>query len=161
MKKQKKTTAGSPILGYSEREEYLLALLIQHPELKTHCKDIVPEEFESSENREIFIAWLGSDKIELLKERLEPAIHEHLDSLLNKKLLNDKIELKYAGCVLELRVEFLRNRIKKVEAVLAHEAESGGTAAELAKLRELNIEDNIQLREVLAQKSRRRLEQRR
>jgi DNA primase len=157
--KQEVANQLQPLLS-SPVEEYCLALLLQHPELKTSTQELSPEYFENSENREIFIAWQRSDKIELLKERLEPAIHEHLDSLLNKKLLNDKIELKYAGCVLELRVEFLRNRIKKIEAVLAHEAESGGTAAELTKLRELNIEDNIRLREVLAQKSRRRLEQR-
>jgi hypothetical protein len=44
--------------------------------------------------------------------------------------------------------------------VLALEAQSGGTVAELAKLKELGIEVNSQLGQVLAQKSRRRSEQR-
>ena len=46
----------------------------------------------------------------------------------------------------------------KQEAVLALEAQSGGTTAELAKLKELGTEVNIQLAELV--KSRRRLEQR-
>ncbi len=148
-----------PILS-SPKEEYCLALLLQHPELKKKGDQLAPEYFQNSENREIFIAWQRSDKIELIKEKLEPAIHEHFDSLITRKLLSNNLEQKYADCVLDLRVEFLRSRIKKREAVLAHEAESGGTVAELAKLKELNIEDNIQLKEVFAQKSQRRLEQR-
>ena len=44
--------------------------------------------------------------------------------------------------------------------VLALEAQSGGTTAELAKLEELGIEVDRQLAEVVAQKSRRRLKQR-
>jgi DNA primase len=144
----------------SPKEEYCLALLLQHPELKHRDEELLPEHFENSENREIFIAWQQSDKIESIKEKLEPAIHEHLNSLITRNLLSTNLEQKYTECVLGLRVEFLRSRIKKREAVLAHEAEAGGTAAELAKLRELNIEDNSQLGEILAQKSRRRLEQR-
>ncbi|MFB0559426.1 MAG: DNA primase, partial [Dehalococcoidales bacterium] len=147
-------------LRSSPKEEYCLVLLLQHPELKHREEGLLPEYFENSENREIFIAWQQSDKIESVKEKLEPAIHEHLDSLITRNLLSNNLEQKYAECVLDLRVEFLRSRIKKREVVLAHEAEAGGTAAELAKLRELNIEDNSQLGEVLAQKSRRRSEQR-
>ena len=48
----------------------------------------------------------------------------------------------------------------KQEAVLDLEAQSGGTAAELAKLKELGIEVDRKLAEVVAQKSRRRLKQR-
>ncbi len=141
-------------------EENCLTLLLQHPELKEKEEGLSPEHFENSENREIFIAWRQSDKIESLKERLDPATHEHLDSLLGRKLSSNKIEQKYAECALRLREEFWRSRIRKIGAVLAHEAESGGTAAELTKLRELNIEANSQLREVFAQQSRRRFEQR-
>ena len=152
-------TAPRPILS-SPKEEYCLALLLQHPELKKRAEQLLPEYFQNSENREIFIAWQQSGKIESIKEKLEPAIHEHLDSLITRNLLRTNLEQKYAECVLDLRVQFLRSRIKKREAVLAHEAESGGTTAELAKLEELNIEDDIQLGEAFAQKSRIRLGQR-
>ena len=144
----------------SPKEEYCLALLLQHPELKYRPEGLLPEYFENSENREIFIAWQKSDKIESVKERLEPAIHEHLDSLITRNLLGTNLEQKYAECALELREKFLRSLTMKIEAVLALEAQSGGTVAELAKLKELGIEANSQLGEVLAQKSRRRLEQR-
>ena len=59
-----------------------------------------------------------------------------------------------------LREKFYRSLKNKQEVVLALEAQSGGAAAELAKLEELGIEVDRQLAEVVAQKSRRRLEQR-
>ena len=59
-----------------------------------------------------------------------------------------------------MREKFLRSLISKIEAVLAQEAESGGGAAELAKLKELDITANTRLAEVLAQKNRMKLEQR-
>jgi len=133
--------------------------LLQHPGLKDRHEGLLPEYFENSENREIFIAWQRSDKIKSLKERLEPATHEHLDSLLTRNLLSTEIEQKYAECALRLREKFLRSLAAKIEAVLALEAQSGGRAADLAKLKEQGIEVNIQLGEVFAQKSRRKLEQ--
>ena len=157
--KQETPTNRHPLLS-SPLEEYCLALLLHHPELKDRAEGLLAEYFENSENREIFIAWQQSDKIELVKEGLEPEIHQHLDSLLTRKLLSDKIEQKYAECALELRGKFLRSLTRKIEAVLAQEAESGGTTAELAKLRELGTTVNTQLAEVLAQKNRMRLEQR-
>jgi len=157
--KQEAATNRHPLLS-SPIEEYCLALLLQHPELRDRSESLLPEYFENSENHEIFIVWQQSDKIESVKERLGPEIHQHLDSLLTRKLLSDKIEQKYAECALELRGKFLRSLTRKIEAVLAQEAESGGATAELAKLRELGTTVNTQLAEVLAQKNRMRLEQR-
>jgi DNA primase len=156
--KQETPTSRQPLLS-SPVEEYCLALLLQYPELRNSARELLPEYFENSENREIFIAWQQSDKIEL-KEKLEPEIHEHFDSLLTRKLLSDKIEQKYAECALRLREKFFRSLTMKIQSVLALEAESGGGAAELAKLKEQGIEANTQLAEVLAQKNRMRLERR-
>ena len=147
-------------LRSSPLEEYCLALLLQHPELKHRQEGLLPEYFENSENREIFIAWQRSDKIELLKQELASEIHEHLDSLVTRNLLSTDIGQKYAECALRLREKFLRSLATKIEVVLTVEAQSGGKTAELAKLREQGIEVNIQLGEVLAQKSQSRLEQR-
>ncbi len=157
--KQEVATHLHPLLS-SPIEEYCLALLLQHPELKYRQEGLSPEYFETSENREILIAWQRSDKIESLKEGLDSATHEHLDSLLTRNLLSTKIEQKYAECALRLREKFLRSLATKIEAVLALEAQSGGRAADLAKLKEQGVEVNIQLGEVFAQKSRRRSEQR-
>jgi DNA primase len=141
-------------------EEYCLTLLLQHPELKGSAQGLLAEYFENSENREIFIAWQQSDKIELVKERLGPEIQEHLESLLTRELLGDKIEQKYAECALRLREEYYRSLMRKTGTVLALEAESGGRAAELAKLKEQELEAKTQLAEVLAQKNQMRLGQR-
>jgi DNA primase len=151
--------ARQPLLS-SPIEEYCLALLLQYPELRNSAKELLPEYFENSENREIFIAWQESDKIELVREKLGPEIHEHLESLLTRKLLGDKIEQKYAECVLRLREKYYRSLNMKIQQVLALEAEAGGTTAELAKLGELNMEANTRLAEVLAERNRMRLEQR-
>ena len=148
-----------PILS-SPKEEYCLALLLQHPELKKRAEQLSPEYFQNSESREIFIAWQRSGKIESIKEGLEPAMHEHLDSLLTKELSSTKIEQRYDECTLNLREEYFRSLARKIEAVLALEAQAGGKDAELAKLKEHGIEVNIQLGEVFAQKSRLRLGQR-
>jgi len=157
--KQEAAISQQPFLS-SRKEEYCLELLLQHPGLRDRSESLLPEYFENSENREIFIAWQQSDKIELVRERLEPEIHQHLESLLNRELLADKIEQKYAECVLDLREKYHRSLISKIGAVLALEAELGGGAAELAKLKELDITANTQLAEVLTQKNQMRLEQR-
>jgi DNA primase len=144
----------------SPREEYCLALLLQHPELKSRDEGLLPDYFENSENKEIFIACQQSAKIETIRKKLEPAIHEHLDSLATRQLLSNNLEQKYARCALDLREKSLRSLEMKIKTVLALEAQSGGTAAELAKLKELGTKVGSQLGEVKAQKSRRRFDQR-
>jgi len=136
-------------------EEYCLALLLQHPELKGYRQQPSAEYFQNSENREIFIAWQQASDLSSLKGELDPAIWEHLDYLLTKSLPPNQIEEKYTGTVLRLREGFLRGLATKGEAALALEAELGGTAAELAKLEEQGIEISLQLGEVFSQKSRR------
>ena len=145
----------------SPREEYCLALLLQHSELKSANEEISPEYFENSENREIFTAWQQANDLTALKGKLDIAIHEHLDSLINRDLRPNQIEHKYKDCVLSLKREHLQNLEAKRAEMLALEAESGGTNAELAKLEEEGIERSIQLKEVFAQKGQRRSELRR
>ena len=138
----------------SPLEEYCLALLLQHPELKASSQQPSPEHFENSENREIFVAWQEVDNLSSLKEKLDPAIGGYVDLLATKSLPPNQIEEKYANCVLRLREKFLRSLATKREAALALEAELGGTAAELAKLQQQGIEVSVQLGEVFAEKGR-------
>ncbi|MFC2071532.1 toprim domain-containing protein, partial [Chloroflexota bacterium] len=149
-----------PLLS-SPLEEYCLVLLLQHPELKNRDESLLLEYFENSENREIFIAWQQADDMPSLKDKLDTAIWEHLDALINKSIPANQIEQRYNDCVLNLRKKFLRNLEAKKAEVLALEAESGGTVAELAKLKEQGIEVSIQLGEVFTQKARRGQGQRR
>jgi len=142
--------AAQPLLS-NRLEEDCLALLLQHPELKIKDEELLPEYFESSQNRETFIARRQSAKIEELRDMLDPATHEHLDALLGKSLSDKRIAQKYVEYTLRLQQRYFRSLAAKIEVVLAQEAESGGKAAELAKLKELGIEVSIKLREVFAQ----------
>ncbi len=150
-----KTVVDKPrSLVASQREEYCLALLLQHPELKGSQKDTSPEYFTNSENREIFVTWQQTHDLNSLREKLDLAIHEHLDSLLNRDLPPNHIEQKYADCVLNLEREYLRNwEAKKAEA-LALEVEMKGAGADLAKLEEEGIEPARRLKEIETQKAR-------
>ncbi|MAF85053.1 MAG: DNA primase [Dehalococcoidales bacterium] len=154
------TRALRPLVS-SPLEEYCLALLLQHPELKGRDEGLLPEYFDSSENREISIAWQQADDTSSLKDKLDAALHEEVDALINRILPANQIERKYANCVLRLKEKFLRNLAIKREEILALEAEAGGTDAELAKLEEQGIEVSVQLGEVFAQKARRGQEPRR
>ena len=109
----------------------------------------------------IFAAWQETDDPTSLKDRLDIAIWEHLVALINKKMPADQIEQRYSDCVLRLREKFLRGLETKRETALTLEAETEGTVAELAKLKEEGIEVSIQLGEVFTQKARRGQKQRR
>ena len=137
-------------------EEYCLALLLQHPELKAQCQGLLPEYFADTRNREIFIAYMKVKDVQLIREELDTTLDDYFDSLTRKSLLTTQIEQRFAQCVLRLREKFLRNLEVKREAIFALEAESSGTGADLAKLKEEGIEPSIQLGEVFAQKSRTR-----
>jgi len=141
----------------SPLEEYCLALLLQHPELKAQSEGLLPEYFENSENREIFIAWQQANDLSSLKDKLDPAIWEHLDLLITKNLPPNQIEQKYADCGLNLRKKHLQNLAARTAEALASEAERGGTAAELAKLEEQGIEVSMQLGELFTQRRRTQL----
>jgi hypothetical protein len=113
------------------------------------------EYFENSENREVFTAWCETTDLAVLQERIDSAIREHLEALVNKNIPASHIEQKYANCVLRLREKYLRSLEKKREAVLTLEAEAGGTSAELAKLQEQGIEVSTELKEVFNLKAKR------
>ncbi len=138
----------------SPLEEYCLALLLQHPELKALSQQPTPEYFENSESREIFVGWQKAKDLSSLKENLDSAIWEHVDRLAAKSLPPNQMEDKYTNCVLRLREKFLKSLEAKRKIVLDLEREQGGTAAELAKLKEQGIEVSIQLGEVFAEEGR-------
>ncbi len=159
-KQETLTRAVQPLLS-SPLEEYCLVLLLRHPGLKKQNIDILPEYFENSANREIFNACLQADDLSSLKEILVAAIWEHLDTLANRDILTNQIELKYADCARNLRRKYLQNLEAKRAEIFAFEAESGGSGADLAKLEEEGIEPSIQLREVDHAKNKRGVETRR
>jgi len=142
-------------LTSSPLEEYCLALLLQHPELKDKSEDLLPEYFESSENREIFTAWQQVKKASSFKDELDTTLHEEVDMLMNKSLPANQIERKYANCVLRLQEKYLRGLAMKREEALTTEPESDFTMDGLAKLQEPAKEISDQLGAVFNQKARR------
>ena len=136
----------------SRIEEDCLALLLQHPELRAYCQEPLPEYFEDTQNREIFLAFKQADDVSSVKERLDSALYDYFDYLTRKDLVATHLEQRCAEYVLRLREKFLRSLETKRQEVLALAAESGGTAAELAKLEE-GTEIAVQLGKVFAQKS--------
>ncbi len=137
-------------------EEYYLALLLQHPGLKEMSEGPMPEYFENSENREIMVNWFEVDDLPSLKERLDKAIHERLDSLIKVEILPGQIERKYTECLLKLKTQYFRNLQLLYADILVQEREVGGIEAELDKLKEQGIEVSVQLGEIFTQKGRER-----
>jgi len=133
-------------------EEYCLALLLQHPELKAQCQGLLPEYFADTQNREIFVAYMKVKEVKLIKEELDSALHEYVDSLERKSLPANQIEPKFVQCSLRLQEKFLQSLQAKNTEALALAAESGGPAAELAMLEEQGTQTSDQLKEVFAQK---------
>jgi len=146
----KPAAAGTPRpLVSSVREEYFLALLLQHPELKNREEDLSIY-IVNSENREIFHVWQDAADILSLKERIDPAIHEHIDAIVNKNLpgARNNIEGRFNDCVMELRKTYLRN-------LAARRAESGEAGVDTARLEE-DVKISNQLRELDSRKSQKR-----
>jgi len=123
--------AARPLVSHA-REEYLLTLLLQNPEYKTMEEDISIY-IEDSVNREVYKLWQEAADIPALKERLDPAIHEHVDAILDRKLPGpqNNIEGRILDCISELKRTYLKN-------MAARRAESGETETE-----PLRLEDDV------------------
>ncbi len=134
----------------SSVEEYLMALLLQHPEFKNEIADLSPEYFESSENREIFTAWREVADMDSLKEKLDPALHERIDVIMNRKLpdIRNNVERRLSDGIMRLKERHLKN-------MAARKAESGNTDGDPARLEE-DLKISEQLKELDARKGKKR-----
>ena len=106
------------------REEYLLTMLLQNPQYKQMQEDISIY-IENSVNREIYRSWQEAEDLSALKERLDPAVHEYMDAILDKKLppsLRNDIEQRIMDCIGELKRTYLKS-------MAARRAESAATDA--------------------------------
>ncbi len=122
----------------ASREEYLLALLLQYGELKIDLEGLSRECFVNTENREIFNIWRETGDVVLLRERLDPAVREHLEIIINKSLpgTGNNIEQRCIDCACELKKNYLKN-------LAARASETG----------EVRIEISEQIKELDARKS--------
>jgi DNA primase len=141
---------GQDLLFRSKIEEYCLILLIQRPELREAGKTLPQEYFENSEDREIYQAWYENEdpSPEVLKQKVDISIREHLQQLIDKDIPVSRIEEKYHDCVLRMREKYLRNLERKREAFLTLETDF---ADELVRSKEVSAE----LKQVFGLKARR------
>ncbi len=140
-------------------EQYCLSLLLQYPELRTEVRELSPDCFEQSENKELFLRWQECSNIDQLKEKLDTILQEYLERLLSKEfpsiIRENETLQRYVlkDCISRLHEKRLRNLEIKRQELLAMEAERGGIDAELARLEEQGIEISRQLREVFSQQN--------
>jgi DNA primase len=155
-KKEPTTTRTTQLLFSNPLEEYCLRLLLHHPELVDMSEGLLPEYFRNSQNREIFIAWQEVKDLPLLKENLDPALWEQVESLISLDVIDNKVVDKLANVILRLRKQYLQDQQEERAAAFAAVAEEKGSGADLARLQEQpeEIDTNTQLQEVFEQEAR-------
>ena len=151
--KEETAQAPKPFLS-SPVEEYCLTLLLKYPELKAKTEGLLPEYFENSENREIFLAWQEVGDLESLKERLDNTIWEHVLWLVARSLPSEQIESRWKDCLLRLQQIYFTNLARKREEALVSKPELQLTIDELGKFQEPAKEISDKLKEIFAQKKR-------
>ncbi|HEY4711072.1 MAG TPA: DNA primase [Dehalococcoidia bacterium] len=143
-------------------EEYCLALLLQYPELRPLARELSPEHFESTENREVFVKWQHSSDVSNLESKLDTSLLEHLYYLVNKifppaiRESERTRHLALADYILRLQERLSRKLETEKEAMLEVEREKGGTSAELLKLEEQGIRSGQQLQDIFVKKGKNR-----
>jgi DNA primase len=131
-------------------EEYCLCLLLQHPELRDKAKELEPEYFERSENREIFIAWRNTlDFSGLLEVINNIELQEHAKTLC-EKVLPPVEEREWAKALIDCMRRLGERRLinlKIQEESLLSDAESEGRSDDIAILQQRGVEINLKLKE--------------
>jgi hypothetical protein len=138
-------------------EEYCLSLLLRYPELKRECGEVLPDYFERSENRELFLIWRSTSDVQLMEEKLDPFLLEHLRVLKAKSLpplSAEEQETAFADCIHRLGERWLRSLKVKEEALIS-DAESED-AAKLTELEERAVKLNAQLRKIFLERGQRK-----
>lgn len=152
--------AGIPL--HDPIEEYCLALLIRYPDLRPFAGELLPEYFESSEGRELFLRWKDSSDTAGMRECLDDYLQEYYDKLASKPLpaVLDKEESErqqsLSSCLLRLREKWLRGLERKRREFLSLEAETEGHRAALAKYKEQGVETGTQIKSVYEQRRQQR-----
>jgi hypothetical protein len=87
-------------------EEFLLALLLRYPALRSQAGALAPEEFWQAEHRALFEAWRSTPDIESLRLALPEELRPRLERLLAKDLPvyeGRALDEAFADCVRRLR----------------------------------------------------------
>lgn len=144
--------------GSSRSEEDCLALLLRYPELRPLARELSPEHFESTENREVFVKWQHSSDISDLESKLDTSLLEHLYYLVNKifpPVIQESERTRNRhldDCILRLQEKLSRKSETEKEAALELEREKGGISSEVSKLEEQGIKPGQQLQDIFVKK---------
>lgn len=102
------------------QEEYLLALLLRHDDLRTRGLAISPELFLLSEHRALFEDWRGTPSLDELRETLHEDVQPTLERILARDLPfleGDLAEKAFEDCV--ARIDLYRLRQAKQASAAA------------------------------------------
>ena len=157
---EKVTYAPRTLLSHRLEEDYL-TLLLQHPELKANTEHVLPEYFINSENRVVFVTWNKMTDLVKLRDKLDPALHEHLDVIAGRELPSGHIDEKDVDYRHRLEERYYKKMAEETAERLALEVQEKGAGADLAKLQEDKIDYDTRLKELYKRKTQRRLESRR
>ncbi len=115
-------------------EEYFLALLVQHPELRKDCAEVSPDLFNSTENREIFERYRSGSDLTNMADQDDPFIGEHIVRIKARQIAHVPVEQLFAYYHTHLQESYLRNLEARHGEILALEVESSGPEADVARL---------------------------
>ncbi len=146
----------------SPLDSYCLALLLQYPDLRSVAQELSPDHFESTENRELFLAWQRDPDINTLSQKLDPGLAEHIQYLYHKsfppaiKKDFSNRQTACSDCILRLQERLTKRSQREREFMFSITREKEGIAAELAKLEEQGILPDQQLQEIFIREGNRR-----
>lgn len=127
----RREAAPTPLPARAHREpgeEFCLALLLRHPEIRPQGEVLSDDLFLLSEHRAIFDAWRASPDMETIREALPETLHPALDRILERELpFLDRTRLQ----------EALADCVRKIERDRLRQAKLASAAA----LSELNDEE--------------------
>jgi len=132
VKKATRALSSNPV------EEYILTIMLKHPELKPKFQGICGDYFESSENRAVFEICRTEENPAGDREKLDPVFRERFDLLLRKDLPEDELEAKIEQCKLTLKKRYLLDLAHKQSFTADSEGEPVDADLLLANTDELN-----------------------
>jgi len=140
------------------QEEYLLWLLLRHPEMTDDARGLDSELFLDTANREIFGKLIESGDYENLRASLDDELGGRLETLYNRDYTTDgvdkgyadfrlkhrqtlrrdsNLEERYAKVIIRLRENYYKREIEATQAAFEAAAEAGDTGPLESRLLEL------------------------
>ncbi len=128
-------------------EEHLLALVLEHPELREFAEAVPTEHFLDTANRELFTQWVRMPTLDEMLNALSSDIAEKAEQLRSVEFPPSDHARRVdevTQCVRRLRERFMRNLLKLTEIALKEEEGSlEGEEREQLRSRTLDPSDHL------------------